>query len=212
MVIFYFLQDRGLFNLDNWTDFEFSNKLLTLTCMAVVGVPVSIADMCYDYGLYMVKDWWYAVFTPLRLILQVRLTINIIVKSKKADSENSKNEQECKNPTITAEETEQTPEIIEEATEKEEQPPEEVVQEEPKQTIKLKRKIYHYHTQSYIMPVDPKHVYWTVNGKSFHSNRMCLALRNCTTVSSGTLTKAQRLGHKTPCSVCVGKNYKVKKK
>lgn len=212
MVIFYFLQDRGLFNLDNWTDFEFSNKLLTLTCMAVVGVPVSIADMCYDYGLYMVKDWWYAVFTPLRLILQVRLTINIIVKSKKADSENSKNEQECKNPTITAEEVEQSPEKLEETVKKEEQPPEEVVQEEPKQTIKPTRKIYHYHTQSNIMPVDPKHVYWTANGKSFHSNRMCLALRNCTTVSSGTLTKAQRLGHKTPCSVCVGKNYKVKKK
>lgn len=212
LLIFTILDDIGLLKIENSLDFEFSNKLLTLTCMAVVGVPVSIADMCYDYGLYMVKDWWYAIFIPLWLILQVRLTINIIVKSKKADSENSKNEQECKNPTITAEETEQTPEIIEEATEKEEQPPEEVAQEEPKQTIKLKRKIYHYHAQSHIMPVDPKHVYWTANGKSFHSNRMCLALRNCTTVSSGTLTKAQRLGHKTPCSVCVGKNYKVKKK
>ena len=121
-------------------------------------------------------------------------------------------EQERKNPTITAEEVEQSPEKLEETVEKEEQPPEEVAQEEPKPTIEPTRKIYHYHTQSYIMPVDPKHVYWTANGKSFHSNRMCLALRNCTTVSSGTLTKAQRLGHKTPCSVCVGKNYKVKKK
>lgn len=121
-------------------------------------------------------------------------------------------EQERKNPAITAEETEQTPEIVEETVEKEEQPPEEVAQEEPKPTIEPTRKIYHYHTQSHIMPVDPKHVYWTANGKSFHSNRMCLALRNHTTVSSGTLTKAQRLGHKTPCSVCVGKNYKVKKK
>lgn len=128
------------------------------------------------------------------------------------EEQDPQNEQECKNPTITAEETEQTPEIIEETVEKKEQPPEEVVQEEPKLTIEPTRKIYHYHTQSHIMPVDPKHVYWTANGKSYHSNRRCLALRNCATVSSGTLTKAQRLGHKTPCSVCVGKNYKVKKK
>lgn len=135
-----------------------------------------------------------------------------IISKEKSVEQDPKNEQECKNPTITAEEVEQSPEKLEETVEKEEQPPEEVTQEESKQTIEPTRKIYHYHTQSHIMPVDPKHVYWTANGKSFHSNRMCLALRNCTTVSSGTLTKAQRLGHKTPCSVCVGKNYKVKKK
>lgn len=193
-------------------DIEFEHTVLIIICIVVGGIPFFFNQMCSFYDYYFVKQWWYAVFIPLWLILQVRLTIHIIVISKKTDSENPKNEQECKNPTITAEETEQTPEIIEEATEKEEQPPEEVAQEEPKQVIKPTRKIYHYHTQSHIMPVDPKHVYWTANGKSYHSNRRCLALRNCATVSSGTLTKAQRLGHKTPCSVCVGKNYKVKKK
>ena len=135
-----------------------------------------------------------------------------IISKEKPEEQDLKNEQKCKNPIITAEEVEQSPEKLEETVEKKERPPEEVAQEEPKQTIKPTRKIYHYHTQSNIMPVDPKHVYWTANGKSFHSNRRCLALRNCATVSSGTLTKAQRLGHKTPCSVCVGKNYKVKKK
>lgn len=46
-------------------------------------------------------------------------------------------------------------------------------------------------------------VYWTPNGKSYHSTRNCTALKRSTTILSGTLEEAIRTGHSDPCNLCV---------
>ena len=45
-------------------------------------------------------------------------------------------------------------------------------------------------------------VYWTPNGKSYHSTRNCTALKRSTTILSGTLDEAIRTGHSDPCNLC----------
>ena len=46
-------------------------------------------------------------------------------------------------------------------------------------------------------------VYWTPNGKSYHSTRNCTTLKRSKTILSGTLDEAIRTGHSDPCNVCV---------
>lgn len=61
-----------------------------------------------------------------------------------------------------------------------------------------------------IVPVDPYCVYWTPNGKSFHSTDKCIALRKAKVIASGPMAYAFSDGHRTPCSKCVGENYTIK--
>lgn len=45
--------------------------------------------------------------------------------------------------------------------------------------------------------------YWTPNGKSYHKDRNCTALKRSKTVLSGTLADAQAAGKYDPCDFCV---------
>ncbi|MBR5873143.1 MAG: hypothetical protein IKY90_00235 [Oscillospiraceae bacterium] len=60
------------------------------------------------------------------------------------------------------------------------------------------------------VPVDPYCVYWTPNGKSFHSTDKCFALRKAKVITSGPMAYAFSEGHRSPCSKCVGENYTIK--
>ncbi|PWM55728.1 MAG: hypothetical protein DBX91_15695 [Subdoligranulum variabile] len=58
--------------------------------------------------------------------------------------------------------------------------------------------------ESDIHEVDENCVYFTPNGKSFHSTKDCVALVNSKTILSGTLEEAIMQGKSDPCSKCVG--------
>lgn len=45
-------------------------------------------------------------------------------------------------------------------------------------------------------------VYWTPNGKSYHSTRNCTTLKRSKTILSGTVSEAIASGHGDPCNVC----------
>lgn len=45
-------------------------------------------------------------------------------------------------------------------------------------------------------------VYWTPNGKSYHSSENCRTLNRSTTIYSGTVSEAISSGHGDPCDVC----------
>lgn len=45
-------------------------------------------------------------------------------------------------------------------------------------------------------------VYWTPNGKSYHSTENCTTLRRSKTILSGTVSEAIASGHGDPCNVC----------
>ena len=45
--------------------------------------------------------------------------------------------------------------------------------------------------------------YWTPNGKSYHKDRNCTALKRSKTVLSGTLAEAEAAGKYDPCDFCV---------
>jgi len=47
-------------------------------------------------------------------------------------------------------------------------------------------------------------VYWTTNGKSYHSVDYCYTLSRSKVIHNGTLEKAMSLGKYDPCSKCVG--------
>lgn len=47
-------------------------------------------------------------------------------------------------------------------------------------------------------------VYWTPNGKSYHSTQNCTTLKRSKTILSGTVSEAIASGHADPCNVCVG--------
>ena len=55
-----------------------------------------------------------------------------------------------------------------------------------------------------IQPLNKNCVYWTPNGKSYHSTKDCVALLNSTQIISGTLKQAIAAGKTDPCSKCVG--------
>ena len=55
-----------------------------------------------------------------------------------------------------------------------------------------------------IQNLDLNCVYWTPNGKSYHSTKDCVALLKSTHVISGTLDQAIAAGKTDPCSKCVG--------
>lgn len=46
-------------------------------------------------------------------------------------------------------------------------------------------------------------VYWTENGKCYHSNSGCFSLRNSKSISSGSVEKAKAAGKSDPCAICV---------
>lgn len=46
-------------------------------------------------------------------------------------------------------------------------------------------------------------VYWTPNGKSYHSSRDCSTLKRSKTINEGSLNDAISLGKSDPCNVCV---------
>lgn len=58
--------------------------------------------------------------------------------------------------------------------------------------------------ESDIREVDENCVYFTPNGKSYHSTDDCVALVKSKTILSGTLEKAISQGKGDPCSKCVG--------
>lgn len=45
-------------------------------------------------------------------------------------------------------------------------------------------------------------VYWTPNGKSYHSTEYCRTLSRSKTILSGTIDEAIATGHGDPCNVC----------
>lgn len=45
-------------------------------------------------------------------------------------------------------------------------------------------------------------VYWTPNGKSYHSTQNCTTLKRSKTIRSGTVSEAIASGHGDPCNVC----------
>ena len=45
-------------------------------------------------------------------------------------------------------------------------------------------------------------VYWTPNGKSYHSTKSCTTLRRSKNILSGTVSEASSSGHGDPCNVC----------
>lgn len=45
-------------------------------------------------------------------------------------------------------------------------------------------------------------VYWTPNGKSYHSTPHCTTLKRSKTILSGTVSEAIASGHGDPCNVC----------
>ena len=52
--------------------------------------------------------------------------------------------------------------------------------------------------------LDPNKVYWTPNGKSYHSVDWCYTLSRSTDIRCGTLDEAIAEGKDDPCSKCVG--------
>ena len=58
--------------------------------------------------------------------------------------------------------------------------------------------------------VDPYRVYWTPNGKTFHSTDKCITLRKSPVINKGMMAEAFSNGCTKPCGKCVGENYKIK--
>ncbi|MDR1066869.1 MAG: copper amine oxidase N-terminal domain-containing protein [Clostridiales bacterium] len=59
-------------------------------------------------------------------------------------------------------------------------------------------------TPSPISPVrENETVYWTPNGKSYHSTSDCRTLARSRKIQSGALSEAQNLGKRDPCNVCI---------
>lgn len=52
--------------------------------------------------------------------------------------------------------------------------------------------------------LNEEEVFWTPNGKSYHSVDWCYTLENSKTILSGTLDEAIKAGKSDPCSKCVG--------
>jgi hypothetical protein len=58
-----------------------------------------------------------------------------------------------------------------------------------------------------IKPLNREKVYWTPNGKSFHSTEDCVALSRSDEIFHSTLEKAIAMGKTNPCSKCVSTEW-----
>ena len=148
------------------------------------------------------------------LVFQVILVINAtigrvlfkklseIITEKRLKKYLRKKEQERQKATEEQIKTEQVPTETDNISEKEEQ--QENYIEEIGQT---KGYIYNNTREFYesltSRPLNPAKVYWTDNGRAYHSTINCPTLANSVNIKSGDIFRASHKGNRFPCTKCI---------
>lgn len=150
------------------------------------------------------------VWLVFQVILVVNATIgrvlfkklNEIIAEKRLKNIFAKKERERQKAAAEQIKTEQVPTETDNISEKEEQ--HENCIEENSQT---KGYIYNNTREFYesltSRPLNPAKVYWTDNGRAYHSTINCPTLANSVNIRSGNIFRASHKGNRFPCTKCI---------
>ena len=189
-------------------------KFLLCCDFLIVCSPFFISAIRDFYRLDIDTDELFNNCIIVWLVFQVILVINAtigrvlfkklseIITEKRLKKYLCKKERERQKATDEQIKTEQVPTETDNISEKEEQ--QENYIEEIGQT---KGYIYNNTREFYesltSRPLNPAKVYWTDNGRAYHSTINCPTLANSVNIRSGNIFRASHKGNRFPCTKCI---------